>query len=71
MLKLVHAKAARAARNRRHYLRRKEYKLYVGVEVDQAAIDLLQRLRWLSADEHDTAAIARAIENMLKLSAKI
>jgi hypothetical protein len=64
-------KAVRAARNARYYERKKNRVVCATVEVDETAIDFLQRFHWLSGGEYDTPAIARAIENMLKLSAKI
>jgi hypothetical protein len=65
------AKAARAARNRRHYLRRKEHRRCINVEIGEAAIGFLERSRWLESGAHDTSKIAAAIKDLLELSAKI
>jgi hypothetical protein len=66
------AKAARAARNRRHYIRRKEHKRVVPVELEATTLNLLQRLSWLNErDADDPAAVARAVESLLRASAKV
>ena len=69
---LAKAKAAKAARNRRHYLRRKQHRRSINVEIGEAAISLLVRLNWLQPDDADNVAkVAAAVRNMLELSAKI
>jgi len=66
------ARVARAERNRRHYLRRKAHKRSVNITVGEAEIELLQRLSWLNeSDVHDSATVARAVESLLRTSAKI
>jgi hypothetical protein len=63
-------RAARAARNRRHYLRRIEHKRCINVEIGEAAISLLVRLNWLQPHDADNMAmVAAAVRNMLELSA--
>jgi hypothetical protein len=65
------AKADRAARNARYYRRKQKHKLYVGIEVDEVALDFLHRLNYLNErDAGEAAAIARAIESLLRVSAK-
>jgi hypothetical protein len=69
---LAKAKAAQAAKNRRHYLRRKEHRRVINVEIGEAAISLLVQLKWLHPDDAaDVARVAAAVRNMLELSAKI
>jgi hypothetical protein len=71
MHELAKAKAARAAINRKHYLRRKEHRRIINVAIGEAEIGLLQRLSWLSeSDAGDPAAVAKAVESLLRASAK-
>ena len=66
------AKAARAAINRRHYARRKEHRRVINVTIGEAEIGLLQKLSWLNESEsRDLTAVARAVENLLRASAKV
>jgi hypothetical protein len=66
-------KTARSAINRRHYIRRtKEHKRCINIAIGEAEIGLLQRLSWLDeGDARNLAAVARAVENLLRTSAKI
>jgi hypothetical protein len=71
-LDFAKAKAARAARNRRHYTRRKERRRCFNLELGEAELELLVRLNWLhEPDAHRPEAVATAIRNMLELSNKI
>jgi hypothetical protein len=66
------SKAARAAYNRRHYIRRKEHRRCVNVDLGEAEISLLVRLKWLRADDaHRPAKIGEAVTALLQHSAKI
>jgi hypothetical protein len=65
-------KTARPAINRRHYVRRKDHTRVVLVELGRRELDFLQRLSWLNeCDASDPAAVARAIESLLRASAKV
>jgi hypothetical protein len=69
---LDRAKASRAASNRRHYARRKNHRRSVNVELGEAEIGLLVRLKWLHADDvHRPAKIGEAVAALLRHSAKI
>jgi hypothetical protein len=66
------AKAKRAERNRRHYIRRKERLRCFNLELGETELELLVRLNWLhEPDAHRPEAVAMAIKNMLELSSKI
>jgi hypothetical protein len=68
----VKAKAARAERNRRHYMRRKNHRRSVNITIGEAEIGLLQKLSWLNeGDARNPAAVARAVESLLRASAKV
>jgi hypothetical protein len=72
MLDRAKIKTARSAINRRHYLRRKEHKRCINIAIGEAEIGLLQKLSWLNeSDARNPAAVARAVENLLRASAKI
>jgi hypothetical protein len=65
-------KAARAARNKRYYERRKKRVRCATVEISEATLDFLERSRWLRGDDpHGASAVAAAIKNMLELSTKL
>jgi hypothetical protein len=66
------AKAARAARNRRHYRRRQEHRQCINLELGEMELELLLRLKWLAEkDAHDPVKIAAAVWSLIETSARI
>jgi hypothetical protein len=69
---LNRAKAARAERNRRHYLRRKQHRRVFNLELGEAEISLLVRLKWVGEKEaHDPAKITAAVRSLIEIAAKV
>jgi hypothetical protein len=69
---LNRAKAARAKRNRRHYLRRKQHKRCINLELGEAEISLLVRLNWIGErDAHNPTKIAAAVRFLIETSARV